>query len=101
MKLIRFGEPGKEKPGAILKESAASMRPPWVPIMMRGFLRAAGWPSSIPGCSRRLICPAGSAVCTSGIGGMPAQQDRLHRPQLPRPCGGDESGTSERAGSLL
>src|ERR1700690_2191854 len=87
MKLIRFGEPGKEKPGLLLQRIVFRTRWAWVTAEMvrcRRFGRASG-----------------GSVGASGLAGLPAEQNRVHWRQFSPARRRERARDSERAGSIL
>jgi hypothetical protein len=102
MKLIRFGEPGREKPGVILEDSARLD----VSSLTREFDEAF---FADGGLSRLQLwlkenatsAPASCPVCPAGTTGRQAQQDRLHWVELSRPCQRKQHGDPERASHIF
>ena len=102
MKLIRFGAPGREKPGVLARGRSAARRLRLRRGLRRGLLRArrAGPPRGLGGTERDGHPPRGRGRAP-GSAHPPPEQDRLHRPELPRPRRGDGGGDPEGARHLL
>ena len=102
MKLIRFGDPGREKPGLQLEDGTRVDASAFGSRLRRGLLRRRR-----PGAPARVVrapTPPGAARRRGhapGPAGHAAEQDRLHRPQLPRSRRGDGGPDPEGAGHLL
>ena len=85
MKLIRFGERGKEKPGLLLKDGsrvdASALGSDYDEAFFAGggLAKLESWLDK-----NSSSAPRSSACGATGISRLPAQQDHLHRAQLSR-----------------
>jgi hypothetical protein len=89
MKLIRFGDPGREKPGLQLEDGtrldASAFGSDYDEAFFggSGLARLREWSAPTP------PAPRASRPARGWVRPCAAEQDRLHRPQLPRSRRGD------------
>ena len=100
MKLFRFGAPGAERPGVLLPDGArvdaSGFGSDWAEAFFAqggdGMAKLARWVAAEAGKAPRV--PAGARL---GVGRRAPVEDRVHRPQLPRPRARERRGAAGRA----
>ena len=104
MKLIRFGDPGKEHPGLLLNDGTRVDVSEFSPNGLdydEAFFSNDGIARLRMGRPSPVLDAACATVRAFGASDRAAEQDRMHWPQLSRSCRRKQDGNSQRAGDFL